>query len=84
MKKIKWIIIGILIIVIIAIAFSFFLDYKKQEQLKIQRKNIEEKIKSKFASKVKVTKDSFLYKKIANKYQKIGKISEGEIILYLN
>ena len=83
MKKVKWIVFTIIVIVIIGGISSFFLyymNYKKEEKIKLERKEIVEKIKGHFALQVEVKNNTNLYSKEDGKYKIIGKISAGEIL----
>lgn len=83
MKKVKWIVFTIIVIVIIGGISSFFLyymNYKKEEKIRLERKEIVEKIKEHFALQVEVKNNTNLYSKEDGKYKIIGKISAGEIL----
>ena len=83
MKKVKWIVFTIIVIVIIGGISSFFLyymNYKKEEKIKLERKEIVEKIKGHFALQVEVKNNTNLYSKEDGKYKIIGKISAVEIL----
>ena len=83
MKKIKWILLAIIGVVIVGGALSFFLyytNYKKEEKIKLERKELVENIKKNFALQVEVKKDSNLYTKENGKYKSIGKIAAGECL----
>ena len=77
-KKV-WLIILIVIIVLVGvISVLFYLNYKKEQNIKLERKNLVEEIASHYAENVEVTKDSNLYQRNGKKYIKIGKIYVGE------
>lgn len=84
MKKIKKRIIVISILIITAITgltLSFFVFKNKEEEKKrIEKEKLVELIKNNYSSKIMVTKDSNLYKRKNNKYEKVGTIKKGEIL----
>jgi len=89
MKKKRWLIlIVVIIILLLAGVFSFFfyqnLQVEKRKQDDLQKKKMfiakREEIKSHYASFVRVTKDCDIFKKSGNKYSKMGKVYQGEVL----
>ena len=78
-KKV-WLIILIVIIVLVGvISVLFYLNYKKEQNIKLERKNLVEEIASHYAENVEVTKDSNLYQRNGKKYIKVKHPSTGNI-----
>lgn len=79
-KKIKYILVSLLIIMIIGVIGYYSYQYiQKQNQEKLEQKLVNE-IKNSYHPLAEVTKDKTIYKKDNNQYKKIGIVSKNTIL----
>lgn len=86
MKKKRWIILSLVILVLIILGiFSFFiyqneLAKRVEEQKKMEIERRMKKIQSHYSAVVSVSKDCDIYQKDHKRYKKVGRITKGEIL----